>query len=155
MIGVYKILTSAGNYYGSTTNFEYRRNLHLHHLRHGIHINRKLQAAFNHDGEADITIEMIRECDIDRANTLEKRFCRQDPTCLNQTLNPAATKQANYHKRKVTVEQIKKIYYYSEIKKMPTSFVSQITGVCQNLVRYYRKHFYGRYSWVLGESYAN
>ena len=38
-------------YIGGTTNMAGRRKHHLHYLRHGEHVNRNLQAAFDQHGE--------------------------------------------------------------------------------------------------------
>ncbi len=64
-IGVYAIRHRASGkvYVGSSTNVRARLNQHRHHLRHGTHLNARLQAAWAADGEQAFEFTVLESTD--------------------------------------------------------------------------------------------
>ncbi len=62
--GIYAITSCAGGQYvGGSSDLRKRKNHHWHHLRRGLHPNKRLQDAWNEYGEAAFTFVTLLVCD--------------------------------------------------------------------------------------------
>jgi group I intron endonuclease len=71
--GVYSIINKSNGkiYIGSSSNIQYRFNVHLYRLRKGNHANQLLQAAWNKYGEKSFIFELI-EIVVDKTKIIER-----------------------------------------------------------------------------------
>jgi len=81
MIGIYRIknLINGKCYYGSSKNIEKRWSIHKRELNNNIHINCKLQRAWNKYGENNFSFEIVEECNINILLETEQKYLDLQP----------------------------------------------------------------------------
>jgi group I intron endonuclease len=81
MIGIYRIknLINGKCYYGSSKNIEKRWSKHKRELNNNIHINCKLQRAWNKYGENNFSFEIVEECNINILLETEQKYLDLQP----------------------------------------------------------------------------
>lgn len=73
--GVYAIMRKGEMIYvGSSLNMRKRKSCHLSQLRHGRHINRRLQRSFLKNGESAFTFVCLERCPHDELASTEQRW---------------------------------------------------------------------------------
>jgi group I intron endonuclease len=76
MKGVYKITCKPTGhaYVGSSKDIHERWKAHRIHLRHGKHINQRMQKAFDLHGESSFEMTVVEECDPDIRVDVEQQW---------------------------------------------------------------------------------
>jgi group I intron endonuclease len=88
--GVYQItcLVNGKRYIGSSVNVRERLGIHRSALKHGKHINPKLQAVWNKHGAGEFVFEILEEADSERLMAVEQAWLESGRPELN--INPNA-----------------------------------------------------------------
>jgi group I intron endonuclease len=83
IVGIYKItnLIDGKVYIGQTVNYNKRKKRHLNSLKNGNHHNEHLQRAFDKYGEDSFKIELIKKCNIEELDKLERYYIRELDAC--------------------------------------------------------------------------
>ena len=83
IVGIYKItnLIDGKIYIGQTVNYKKRKTSHLNSLKNGNHHNEHLQRAFDKYGEDSFKIELIKKCNIEELDKLERYYIRELDAC--------------------------------------------------------------------------
>jgi group I intron endonuclease len=79
---VYQIrnVMNGDRYIGSTKNYKARVRCHIGQLRRGEHPSKKMQAAFNQDGEKSFVFEIVEMARTRDLMACEQRYLDQHPT---------------------------------------------------------------------------
>lgn len=83
IVGIYKItnLIDGKVYIGQTVNYNKRKKRHLSSLKNGNHHNEHLQRAFDKHGEDSFKIELIKKCNIEELDKLERYYIKELDAC--------------------------------------------------------------------------
>lgn len=83
IVGIYKItnLIDGKVYIGQTVNYNKRKKRHLSSLENGNHHNEHLQRAFDKYGEDSFKIELIKKCNIEELDKLERYYIKELDAC--------------------------------------------------------------------------
>ena len=83
IVGIYKItnLIDGKVYIGQTVNYNKRKKKHLSSLKNGNHHNEHLQRAFDKYGEDSFKIELIKKCNIEELDKLERYYIKELDAC--------------------------------------------------------------------------
>lgn len=83
IVGIYKItnLIDGKVYIGQTVNYNKRKKRHLSSLKNGNHHNKHLQRAFDKHGEDSFKIELIKKCNIEELDKLERYYIKELDAC--------------------------------------------------------------------------
>lgn len=83
IVGIYKItnLIDGKVYIGQTVNYNKRKKRHLSSLKNGNHHNEHLQRAFDKYGEDSFKIELIKKCNIEELDKLERYYIKELDAC--------------------------------------------------------------------------
>lgn len=83
--GVYFLLCmpTGDIYYGSTKSLGRRRIEHFSKIRNHIHGNRKIRELSQQYGVEDFKFEIIRVCNMEESERLEKILIKANPGCCN------------------------------------------------------------------------
>ncbi len=142
IVGIYKItnLIDGKVYIGQTVNYNKRKKRHLSSLENGNHHNEHLQRAFDKYGRDSFKIELIKKCNIEELDKLERYYIKELDACnhdkgynmmyggqryrnftkevrLKMSEEGKGRKFTNEHKKKISLAQKGKVISQESIDK--------------------------------------
>ena len=145
IVGIYKItnLIDGKVYIGQTVNYNKRKKRHLNSLKNGNHHNEHLQRAFDKYGEDSFKIELIKKCNIEELDKLERYYIKELNACNHDkgyNMMYGGQRYRNFTKevrlkmseagkgRKLTDEHKKKIGLAHKGRKLSQEHISKISA---------------------------
>jgi len=145
IVGIYKItnLIDGKVYIGQTVNYNKRKKRHLSSLKNGNHHNEHLQRAFDKHGEDSFKIELIKKCNIEELDKLERYYIKELDACNHDkgyNMMYGGQRYRNFTKevrlkmseagkgRKFTNEHKKKIGLAHKGRKLSQEHISKISA---------------------------
>jgi len=138
-VGIYCIYSRCFfTYIGQSTNIYDRFERHVSDLKRGVHHNKAMQSDWNRAGEKTFSFHMIKECEIEELNQLEKEYIENYKTYeygYNSTPDGQGNKKCEQTFQGITPKT-------QEVDKLMASSEDKLIEINATLEEYISKFFY-------------